>query len=121
MDDAQALLTRVFDAYNRSDFVAFAALMTPDIDWPNQIAGGRVVGLETLDAYMRENSRSIRVELAAAAFAVQPDGRIAVDINQTVHNARTGHLWSDSRVRHYYTLRDGRVARMDTEPLARGT
>jgi hypothetical protein len=50
------------------------------------------------------------------AFAVQPDGRIAVDIeiDQTVP-------WSDSRVRHYHTPRDGRVARMDIEPLASRT
>ena len=121
MDDAQALLTRVFDAYNSGDWDAFAQLMTPDIDWPNQTEGGRVVGLEALEAYWRRNRQSIRVELAARAFAAQPDGRIAVDINQTVHNASTGRLWSDSGVRHYYILREGRVARMDVEPLASRT
>jgi ketosteroid isomerase-like protein len=121
MDDAQALLTQVFDAYNRGDWRAFAALVTPDIDWPNQTEGGRVVGLEALEVYCRRNSQLIRVELAVRAFDVQPDGRIAVDLDQTVHNASTGRLWSDSRVRHHYIVRDGRVARMDVEPLASRT
>ncbi|MBC7670677.1 MAG: nuclear transport factor 2 family protein [Gemmatimonadaceae bacterium] len=119
MEDAQALLTRFFDAYNRNDWVAFSTLVTADIDWPNQTGAGRVIGQDAMEAYWMETSRSIRVELAASAFAVQPDGRIAVDIHQTVHNASTGKLWSDTCVRHYYTFRDGLIARMDTEPLVR--
>lgn len=120
MDNAQALLSQVLDAYNRNDLEGMTALMTPDLDWPNQLEGGRVIGLPAFEAYWRRTRRLIHAELAACAFAVQPDGRIAVDINQTMHNVETGRLWSDSLVRHYYTLRDGRVARMDTEPLNPG-
>ncbi len=118
MEDAQALLTRFFDAYNRGDWAAFSALVTADIDWPNQTGGGRLIGQDALKAYWTENSQSIRVELAPVTFTPLPDGRIQVDLNQTVHNANTGQLWSDICVRQTYVLRDGLVARMDVEPLA---
>jgi hypothetical protein len=116
--DAQALLVRVYDAYNRRDFEALAAFMTPDIDWPNQIEGGRVVGRETVKAYWLENDKSIRGDVAPVTFVALPDGRMAVDVNQIIRNLG-GQIWSDSCVRQIFTLREGLVARMDIELLDR--
>lgn len=114
MDDAQALLTRLYDAYNRRDFAAASALLTLDVDWPDQLQGGRIVGREALAAYWTTNDRSIRVDAAPVAFTALPDGRIAVDVNLIVRNP-AGRVWSDSRARQVFTLRDGQVARMEEE------
>ena len=46
-------------------------------------------------------------------FTEEADGSITVDVHQVVHDARTGELISDSRVRHRYRLEDGLVVRMD--------
>ena len=118
MEDAHALLTRVYEAYNRRDFAAFSAMLTPDVDWPDQIEGGRLVGRDALRAYWGRNDKSITVDNAPAFFADLPDGRIAVDVNQIVRNL-AGQIWSDSCVRHVFTLRDGLIARLDVEPIDR--
>lgn len=114
MEDAHALLTKVYEAYNRRDFDAFSAMLAPDVDWPDQIEGGRLIGLEALRAYWARNDRTIKVDSAPVSFAVQPDGRVAVDVNQIVRNL-AGQIWSDSCVRHIFTLRDGKISRMDVE------
>lgn len=117
MDQAQTLLTRLFDAYNLDDWAAFSTLVTPDIDWPNQTGDGRLIGHDALKSNWQENRRSIRVEWVPVAFTTLPDGRVQVDINQSVYNAATGQLWSDTLVRHAYALRDGLVAQVDVAPL----
>ncbi len=114
MDDAQALLTKVFEAYNRRDFATLLSFLTPDIDWPDQVNGGRLVGLEAVKAYWDDYSRSIQVDLAPMTFTALPDGRIAVDTNRIVRNL-SGQIWSDSHVRQIFTLRGDKVARLDVE------
>ena len=116
MEDAHALLTKVYEAYNRRDFDAFFVLLAPDVDWPDQIEGGRLIGREAVRAYWVRNDRSIKVDSAPVSFADLPDGRIAVDVNQIVRNL-AGQVWSDSCVRQIFTLRDGLVTRMDVELL----
>jgi len=112
MTEAEALLTRLFEAYNRRDFPAFAAGLREDVNWPDQTRGGRLVGHEALRAYWAANDQSIRVEVTPIAFTIEEDGRVRVDLNQVVRSV-TGSLWSDLEVRQYYTLRDGQVSRMD--------
>ncbi len=112
MTEAEALLTRLFEAYNRRDFPAFAAGLREDVNWPDQTRGGRLVGHAALRAYWAANDQSIRVEVAPIAFTVEDDGRVRVDLNQVVRSM-TGSLWSDLEVRQYYTLHDGKVSRMD--------
>jgi hypothetical protein len=56
----------------------------------------------------------IKVDSAPVSFVDLPDGRIAVDVNQIVRNL-SGQVWSDSCVRQIFTLRDGKVSRMDIE------
>ena len=119
MDDAQALLTRLYEAYNRRDFAAFSVLLTADIDWPDQIQGGRLVGRDAVRDYWAANDKVITIDAAPVSFDARSDGRIAVDVNQIVCNL-AGQVWSDTCVRHIFTLRDGKVARMDAEPLDKG-
>ena len=116
MEDAHALLTKVYEAYNRRDFDVFSAMLAPDVDWPDQIEGGRLVGHDALRAYWVRNNRSITVDAAPVSFADLPDGRIAVDVNQIVRNL-AGQVWSDTCERHIFTLRNGMVARLDVEVL----
>jgi len=117
MPDAEALLNRLFDAYNRRDWTAALACVQAGIDWPDQIAEGRILGQAALEAYWRRNHEVIRLEVTPLAFTTLPDGRIDVLINQIVRST-TGSLWSDLHVHHVYTLQDGRVARLDIGPDA---
>jgi ketosteroid isomerase-like protein len=116
MDDAHALLTKVYDAYNRRDYTAFFALLTPDVDWPDLIDGGRLLGREALRAYWVRNDKLITVDIAVVSIAILSDGRVVAEANQIVRNL-AGQVWSDTCVRHTFTLRDGLVARLEVETL----
>ncbi|MFT4254598.1 MAG: nuclear transport factor 2 family protein [Caulobacter sp.] len=107
-----ALLTRLYAAFNRGDFDAFAAELDPAVDWPDQIGGGRVQGLEAMRDFWSRRDALVRVETAPVEFTPLEDGRVLVATNQTVRNLQ-GRLWSDICVRHIYTFHEGRVARMD--------
>lgn len=52
-------------------------------------------------------------EVEPEGFTEESDGSITVEVHQVVHDARTGELISDSRVRHRYRLEPGLVTRMD--------
>ncbi len=93
MDDAQALLTRLYEAYNRRDFAAFSALLAADVDWPDQVQSGRLIGHDAVAAYWSANDKVITVDSAPVSFSTLPDGRIAVDVNQIVRNL-AGRIWS---------------------------
>jgi ketosteroid isomerase-like protein len=112
MTDVEALLTKVYEAYNRRDFDALSANLHPRIDWPDQIAGGRLIGREAVRAYWARNDRMIQVESAPVTFTLLADGRTCVEVNQVVRN-KAGQVWSDQCVRHCYTLHDGLISRMD--------
>lgn len=116
MDDAEALLTKVYNAYNRRDFAALSAFLTSDTNWPDMVEGGRLIGREALRAYWTRNDKLITVDIALVSTATLPDGRLAAEVNQIVRNL-TGQVWSDTCERHIFTLRDGRLARLDVEVL----
>jgi hypothetical protein len=80
---------------------------------PNAWEGGRVVGREAVRDYWNRQFAAISSEVEPEGFREEPDGTITVDVHQVVHDARTGELISDSRVRHHYRLEDGLVVRMD--------
>lgn len=111
MTDAEALLTRLFEAHNRGDFETFAAGLRDDVDWPDQTRGGRLVGHSALRDHWTANCEAVQVEAPPIDFALEADGRVRVEVNQAVRGL-TGSPWSDIRVRQYYTLREGRISRM---------
>ena len=78
--------------------------------------GERGVGVAALRAYWVAQDQAIHVELTPIDFGLEADGRVGVEVNQVVRGLR-GSLWSDIRLREYYTLRDGRVSRMDVVRL----
>src|SRR5215204_1635472 len=113
MPGAEQVLRSAYRAFNARDVEAAIALMHPDVDWPNAWEGGRVIGREAVRDYWRRQFAAISSQVEPERFTQEPDGDITVDVHQVVHDARSGELVSDARVRHRYRLEDGLVARMD--------
>jgi ketosteroid isomerase-like protein len=117
--EAERTLRSAYRAFNARDIDAAIELMHPDVDWPNAWEGGRVIGRAAVRDYWNRQFAAISSKVEPQGFTEEPDGSITVDVHQVVHDARSGELISDSRVRHRYRLVEGRVARMDVlEPLA---
>jgi ketosteroid isomerase-like protein len=113
MPDAELVLQSAYRAFNARDIEAAIELMHPDVDWPNAWEGGRVVGRAAVRDYWNRQFAAISSKVEPEGFTEEADGSITVDVHQVVHDARTGELISDSRVRHRYRLEDGLVVRMD--------
>jgi hypothetical protein len=112
--EAEAMLRRMYAAFNARDVEAIAAFMHPAVDWPNAWEGGRLRGRDDVLAYWRRQFAEIDPRVTPQGFAEQDDGRIAVEVHQVVRS-QEGEVIADRRVVHVYALRDGLVERMDVE------
>jgi ketosteroid isomerase-like protein len=108
----QELLRRAYEAFNARDIDAVLALMHPDVDWPNGMEGGRVLGRAAVREYWTRQFELIDGRVEPQAFATDAEGRVVVDVHQVVRDT-AGELLSDERVEHVYTIRDGLIERMD--------
>ncbi len=117
MLDDERTLRAAYQAFNAQDVASAVALMHPDVAWPNAWEGGRVVGHEAVIHYWTRQFAAISSQVEPERFIEEPDGSVAVDVRQVVHDAKTGELLSDARVRHIYRMRDGLIARMDVVDL----
>ena len=113
MPEVEEVLRSAYRAFNARDIEAAIELMDPEVDWPNAWEGGRVVGRAAVRDYWTRQFAAISSRVEPDGFTEEADGSITVDVHQVVHDASTGELISDSRVRHRYRLEDGLVVRMD--------
>jgi ketosteroid isomerase-like protein len=113
MPDVEGILGSAYRAFNSRDLEAAIALMHPEVDWPNAWEGGRLMGREAVRDYWTRQFAAISSQVEPEGFAEEPDGSVTVDVHAVVHDARSGELVSDSRVRHRYRLEDGLIVRMD--------
>jgi hypothetical protein len=113
MDD-EARLRGMYDAFNARDIDAVLAAMTDDVDRPNGWEGGRVRGTEAVRDPWTRQWAAIDPGVEPVGVATRPDGTVAVDVDQVVRDLDWAVV-AQGRVVHVYTLRDGRIARMDIE------
>jgi hypothetical protein len=113
MSDAEPVLRSAYRAFNARDVDAALELMDAQVDWPNAWEGGRVVGRAAVREYWNRQFAAISSKVEPEGFTDEKDGSVTVDVHQVVHDASTGELISDSRVRHRYRLNGGLVVRMD--------
>jgi ketosteroid isomerase-like protein len=107
-------LRETYLAFNDRDIDAVLELMNPEVNWPNAWEGGRVIGREAVREYWARQLAAISSRVEPESFTEEPDGTVTVDVHQVVHDAKSGELISDSRVRHRYSFdADGLVSRME--------
>jgi hypothetical protein len=112
--DHEAVLRRVYDAFNARDIDAVLARLSDDVDWPNAWEGGRVSGHAGVREYWERQWREIDPQVTPVAFTERPDGRVAVTVDAVVRD-REGLVLSEGRVLHVYAFDGDAVTRMDVE------
>jgi ketosteroid isomerase-like protein len=110
--EAEALLRRTYDAFNRKDIDTALSVAQPDVDWPNMLDGTRVVGVDDLRAYFERQFRVIDPQVEPLSFT-DDDGTVVVRVRHVVRFLSDGEVVVDQVLHHLYTFRDGRVAAMD--------
>ncbi len=111
-EEHEPLLRDLYAAFNDRDVERVLATMQDDVDWPNAFEGGRVAGRDAVRDYWARQFEQIDPRVEPRRFEVQDGGRIAVLVHQVVRDL-DGTVLADHEVRHVYSFRDGRIARMD--------
>ena len=112
MADTEALLTRLYEAFNRKDIEAVVAGLHPEIDWPNLFGEGRIHGRDAMREMWLRQFDQINPEATPISFTVLPDGRIRVEISYVVRNL-DGKLFTEERSANTYSFRDGLISGME--------
>jgi ketosteroid isomerase-like protein len=111
-DEREELLRGAYDAFNARDIERALVLMTPDVDWPNGMEGGREHGHEEVRSYWERQFGMIDSHVSPERFDPLDDGRVAVRVHQVVRSV-DGDVLSDGHVTHVYSFHDGLVSRME--------
>lgn len=109
----EALLTRLYDAFNRQDVEALLAGMHAEVDWPNYLDGGRLHGRDALRGYWTEQFAIIRPEAFPIAFEALDDGRMRVKLQYGARSVESGGLWANQIITHTYSFDGDLITRMD--------
>jgi hypothetical protein len=111
-EPVSALLERIYAAFNARDIEAVLAVMHPDVDWPNGMEGGRILGRDAVRDYWTRQWHTIDPRVEPCGFTIDGAGRIVVDVHQVVRDPG-GALLADRMVQHVYVLVDGLIRRME--------
>jgi hypothetical protein len=120
MQARRELLEVVYAAFNRRDIDAVLALMRPDVDWPNGMEGGRVLGCDEVRAYWRRQWGIIDPHVEPVRIADDEAGNTVVDVHQVVRDL-SGNILKDQIVQHVYSFEDGLIERMDIRKADTGS
>jgi nuclear transport factor 2 (NTF2) superfamily protein len=115
MSREEDLLKRVYAGFNSRDMDGVLAAMHADVLWANGMEGGHVRGRDGVRSYWRRQWRSVEPHVEPLAFSAGPDGRLLVEVHQTVRD-RNGNLLSDGIVGHIFQIEDGLIRRFDIRP-----
>jgi len=117
--EREALLRATYAAFNARDIDAVLATMHPEVDWPNAWEGGRVHGHGEVRDYWTRQWAEIDPRVSPVGFEERGDGRIAVTVQQVVHD-HEGGLLAENEVAHVYSFRDGLIVAMEIEEPDQG-
>ncbi|MBB3674895.1 nuclear transport factor 2 family protein [Modestobacter versicolor] len=105
-------LAGLYDALNARDVDAALAHCAPDVDWPDAMQGGRVVGSDAVRAYWLAQWEVVDLALHPRRVRELPDGRVEVLVEQHVRD-RDGDLLAHAFVLHTHTFSGPLVSRVD--------
>lgn len=109
---SERLVRDLYAAFNARDIESALAAMDPDVDWPNAWEGGRLHGHSAVREYWTRQFAAIDGRVEPVSVTQCADGRTAVAVHQTVRSL-DGELIAEEDVTHTYTVRSGRIVRMD--------
>lgn len=110
--DTVALIQRTYAAFNARDIDSALSVMHADVDWPNGMEGGRVLGHGAVRDYWTRQWGMIDPSVDPTGITTLEDGRVAVDVHAVVRDL-AGNLLEDAMIQHVYTFEDGLVRSME--------
>lgn len=111
MGDDEALLNRLYEAFNRKDIEAVLGVLHPDVTWPNLFGEGRMRGHEALRRMWREQFAKIDPEATPISVTTLPDGSVKVLISYVVRTL-DGRVFTEEIATNTFRFKDGLIVDM---------
>lgn len=111
MSDDEALLKRLYRAFNARDLDTALSGMRRDVIWANGMDGGNVHGHDGVREYWTRQWTLIDPHVEPMRFAPEGD-KMAVDVHQRVRDMG-GAVLLDQMVKHTFTFDSGLIARFE--------
>jgi ketosteroid isomerase-like protein len=105
---------QLYAAFNRRDVEAVLERLSSNVTWANGMEGGHVEGRAAVRSYWARQFELVQATVEPERIALEPDGRVAVDVHQVVRTP-DGELLANQRVRHLFTFDDDLITRFDIE------
>ena len=112
--DTEQILRKAYRAFNARDIAQALAVMHPEVDWPNGMEGGRVLGHNAVREYWTRQWRLVNPHVAPIRFLSDAAGRTIVEVHQVVRNT-DGTVLLDRMVRHCYVIENGLIRSMEID------
>jgi len=110
---ADELLRNAYAAYNRQDADRLLAMVSDDVDWPDD-AGGRLTGKAALRAYWLEQWTRTRTHDEPVTLTPRGDGRVVARIDQVVRSL-DGRVLATGTFDQIHLVEAGLLRRLDIE------
>jgi len=106
----RALLTFVYNAFNRREIDSILNVMHPEVEWPNGMEGGWVHGRDGVRAYWTRQWGMLDPHVDPVQFHEEENGKVVVDVHQVVRDL-SGTVLLDRRVQHASLIRRRLIGR----------
>lgn len=110
-DSDRELLISRYRNFNARVIDAVLKVMHPEVDWPNGMEGGRVLGHDGVREYWSRQWTLIDPHVEPVAFRSGEGGLITVSVHQVVRGL-DGKVLADQMVEHAYHIEDGLIRSM---------
>lgn len=110
----QDQLRYLYAAFNARDLDFILELLTDDVDWPNGMDGGRVIGKDAVRDYWQRQWGMINSTVTPLSFD-ERGSIVVIQVHQLVRDL-VGEVLSDTVASHTYTFAGGLIERMDIGP-----
>ncbi|MGA3011458.1 MAG: nuclear transport factor 2 family protein [Terracidiphilus sp.] len=106
------MLAQAYSAFNRRDIDSVLALMSENVNWPRASEGGRAIGKQEIRSYWTRQWKEFDPHVEPLEVIEHEGGITEVKVHQLVKSLE-GDVLSDSVVRHFFTIENGLIERMD--------
>ena len=111
MKDIKSFFNNIYQDFNERNIESVIDNMAADVQWANGMEGGYVYGCEAVRAYWTKQFGLISSSVTPLEID-EENNIIKIKVHQVVYDVN-GTLLSDEIVYHYFTLKDGKIARFD--------
>ena len=114
MAPQQALIQKIYAAFNARDIPAVLATFHPQVRWARAWEGDYATGHDEIRAYWLRQWQELDPHVEPTAIRERANGQLEVAVQQLVKDLQ-GQVVFEGPVKHIYTVQDGLITQMDIE------